>query len=593
MCSTFPGFRPGHHWEVERHRDRPRFSRRLGVLEQRFDIASRNGGQSDTFARLRLTLSGPEGGDSRTTLLARLLLAWTHVRAKHPLLGASIEDDAGHAVSQCPARRFRYEPPSQADALARARDSFLVARAERLDARMDEIQNESILNGERNLLDESSCLARLVFIESAESPDDLGFFLVISHVISDGLSVFKLIAELFSIASDPACPTPSLPFDLCDFDDFINRCSAPSAALTMADRFHEAWRTTLPENEILTALPLATEDHYPPLPLVASPPHVHQQPVEVPSPQVFVASDRENSAPITTARKRWVWAIARTLILARQRRFPHSLHVPRLSPTPPPSTPKSRWEFLRFDRTTSSKLFQFSKRNGQSPSMLLYSMLSLATAKLFATCHPSEPYHPILVGFPFSARRFLERGPTPSSDPATDLAIRITFGSIHLPNVPLRLDDGDSNTVRAAVVRSARLAKRQFDHRLAADELSRTLFLAVADGLNIDRLLLRHGIERPPWEDPKTCINASMIGDVDRILPARYNIDGIDLRLSDLQLGTRLHLGEGNFNEGFTFDGKLQLSMGVDDQVIDPRHVRTILETVERIGNLVAEGEHD
>ena len=73
--------------------------------------------------------------------------------------------------------------------------------------------------------------------------------------------------------------------------------------------------------------------------------------------------------------------------------------------------------------------------------MLLYSLISLSVARILARVHPAEPYHPVVLGFPFSARPFLQRSPPtrlggPSaacSDPATDCAIRITFGCIALP----------------------------------------------------------------------------------------------------------------------------------------------------------------
>jgi len=121
--------------------------------------------------------------------------------------------------------------------------------------------------------------------------------------------------------------------------------------------------------------------------------------------------------------------------------------------------------------------------------MLLYAMLATATANLFASLHPSDPYFPILVGFPFSARRFLEQPSSPSSDPSSDLAIRITFGSIQLPNLPLDATLANSEKVRSTIARTARLAKKQFERRLAPDVISRTVFLANSDFLNVDRLL--------------------------------------------------------------------------------------------------------
>ncbi|GAA5925856.1 uncharacterized protein JCM15063_005143 [Sporobolomyces koalae] len=585
--SSWPGYRPGHEWRVERHHEKTRFCRRLGVLEQRFDIASSKNGQSDTFVRLRIKLDGPHKARASNTasFLTRILLAWTRLRAKHPLLAATIHDEPTSSISGVPARKFQYDSPTTVEALSRARESLLVARTQNIQALMDEIQNKYILNGKRVLLSDSDCLARLVFVEHDSSDGTLGFFLVLSHVISDGVSVFKLVNELFATASDHNLPSPEQQPTFLSFDNFI-ASRLDLAPFELREDLHRAWRTTRPDSDILSSLPLATEDHLPLLPLSEAQEDVSQDAIEAPSD--LHATTKAKPLPTSPARLRWIWAITRTLILARQRRFPRSLHIPRIISDTPPTRPSTRWEFVRFDKLTSRSILDLCKQHRQSPSMLLYSMLALATTNLLTSLYPFEPYHPVLVGFPFSARRFLEYNPKTLSDPAADLAIRITFGSIHLPNLPLALDDADATTVCDAVMRNARLAKRQFDKRLAPDKLSRTIFLALADALNTDRLLTRYGRKAPPWEDPKTCINASMIGDVDRILATSFNCPDFRVHLSDLELGTRLHLGEGNFNEGFTFDGQLQLCMGIDEHVIDPAYISTILEQVKLIGLKIA-----
>ncbi|GAA6060002.1 hypothetical protein JCM10212_001160 [Sporobolomyces blumeae] len=602
--STWPGYRPGHAWTCRQEAgDVIGFSRPLGVLEQRFEVASAQGGQSDTFIRLDGTLSPSTATAAsetdRSLMLTRLFLSWCRLRSKHPLLAATIHDGPADLIPGCPSRRFDYVPPMTDDeAVQRGRDTFLVANSSgsSLTSRMDEIQDQTILNGDRTLLQQDLCLARVVVVLDETDPSRLGFFLVVSHVISDGLSVFNLVNELFAAASSSRFPTPSPIPTFLDFDRFLAGHTHEGTPEVPAE-FSRSWDLVRSREETIASLPLATEDHLPELPIVGRASASPGQPVEAPSDHDACRSPSHH--PAREARRRWIWAITRVLILQRQRRFPHSLHIPRKSLTPPPNRARTRWDFVRFSKETSASLFRFCKRNGQSPSMLLYSMLSLSTANLLAALHPGEPYHPVLVGFPFSARRFLEHSSIPSSDPSSDVAIRITFGSIHLPSMPLDLDKDsvDREAVRRAAVRNARLAKRQFDRRLAPDPQSRTIFFANGWSLNMDRLLTRFGCRAPPWEDPKTAINASMIGDVDRILPTTFKLPlegrDVNLRLENLQLGTRLHLGEGLFNEGFTFDGMLQFSMGSDDQFMHREHVDALLDGIKRIGETIAAGEGD
>jgi hypothetical protein len=107
--------------------------------------------------------------------------------------------------------------------------------------------------------------------------------------------------------------------------------------------------------------------------------------------------------------------------------------------------------------------------------MLLYSILSTAVASILAQSHtPSTPYLPIVIGFPFSLRPFLSPShPTTSND----LAIRITFGSIHLPfSPPFRTLD--RKTLRSKVAQAGNLASKQFRRKLEAGVRERGQFLA-------------------------------------------------------------------------------------------------------------------
>ena len=188
--------------------------------------------------------------------------------------------------------------------------------------------------------------------------------------------------------------------------------------------------------------------------------------------------------------------------------------------------------------------------------MLLYSLISLTVARIFRRVHADKPYHPVVLGFPFSARPFLQRTPPPvdaaaaaddpahaprgSSDPATDCAIRITFGCIALPALALDMtttatDPAQRALVRATVLRGARLAKAQFARLLSHEHTRRTVFVAGMYAMILDRLLCvtlslssrlnaaragdelttsarnRNGTGRNPnpYHEPRTALNAS------------------------------------------------------------------------------------
>lgn len=135
--------------------------------------------------------------------------------------------------------------------------------------------------------------------------------------------------------------------------------------------------------------------------------------------------------------------------------------------------------------------------------MLLYSLISLSLSNLLAAAHPDEPYHPVVIGFPFSVRPFLlpiissSPLPPPHSDPSSDLAIRITFSQIQLPFLPFPLPFPLSSSanvdaaqrVKAAALRGAKLAKQQFAQKLSAETRTRGLFHAEAHSLVLQRLL--------------------------------------------------------------------------------------------------------
>ncbi|GAA6052867.1 hypothetical protein JCM3770_004385 [Rhodotorula araucariae] len=589
--STWPGYLAGHRWTSEpwpsvddvappRGSSEPRrlWTRPLGVLEAKFDKASQTDGQSDTFVRLALSLDALCASDS-AVFLSRLLLAWAALRAKHPLLACTVRDAPERMQASIPLvqmREFALLPPVDADeALHRALRTLLVHSAdagESVQAATDEVQDRLVLNGPRVLLDDE-CLARLVVVRGGAMHSELGFLLVISHVISDGLSVFKLVNELFTIASSPALPSPPTTAPFLSLASVLDGAARP-APWRLPSKPVAAWQLVLPAQ-----LPLANEEHYPPLPLSISPAPstIPAQPTE--NPHSTASLPATHDLPPPAARQRWLWAITRVVIMARQRNFPRTLYFPRLPHSVPPPQARNRWPSLRFERETSQRMIRFSKANGVSPSMLLYSLISLSVSRIFARVHAREEYRPIVLGFPFSARPFLQRlppfgPPAACSDPASDCAIRITFGCIVLPSLALDAHDpAQAAHVRAAALSGARLAKAQFAANLAPVPMARTVFVAGMYAMILDRLLNGTGRNPIPYNEPKTALNASMIGDVDRLLPTSFTLPsslGATLRLRDIAIGTRLHRGEGMLLEAFTWDGQVTLCLGVDDGLMDP-----------------------
>ena len=334
------------------------------------------------------------------------------------------------------------------------------------------------------------------------------------------MSVFKLVNELFQLASAPELPSPTPSPAFLALSPFLDGARELEAWDVPAD-VAAAWRVVLPDDELAAHLPLANEELYPSIPLSRPTPTVAGQPTE--NPPSTTALPPAPPAPASTARRRWLWAITRTLIMARQQRFPRALYFPRLdAPTTPPVQARNRWPQLRFGRETSQRLIRLCKGEGISPSacgpplsrsaarradsellgagMLLYSLISLSVARIFSRVHADKPYHPIVLGFPFSARPFLQRNPDDlahaplCSDPATDCAIRITFGCIALPALALdttrtATDPAQRALVRATVLRGARLAKAQFARLLSHGHTRRTVFVAGMYAMILDRLL--------------------------------------------------------------------------------------------------------
>lgn len=199
--SHWPLYRPSNHWErspapslaPSSLPDSPSspqlYTRQLGGLELKFDQSSAKNGSNDTFVRLSISLPSTDDEEQQAEgFFARLTLAWASVRAKHPLLGSTVHNSTSSTFYGVQHREFRYLPPSSAqEAVEQARRTLLVhdAGEKGLEVAMEEVQRRWVLNGERVLLKQDECMARLVLLKGGKGGEkvEMGFFLVISHVV--------------------------------------------------------------------------------------------------------------------------------------------------------------------------------------------------------------------------------------------------------------------------------------------------------------------------------------------------------------------------------------------------------------------------
>lgn len=165
---------------------------------------------------------------------------------------------------------------------------------------------------------------------------------VVSHQACDALSVFRILRELFEeVTADPLPCGKSSALPLVSLREYLASRQKPT------DVFQ--WRSSPPplaESPIPARLPLASEEHYPIIPI-------------------------SNLPQVSLARRRWFWAFKRVVLLGKQDRYPVTLPFPRLelgTLASDPPQPRGRWPRLRFERSTSKALFGACKERGVSPS---------------------------------------------------------------------------------------------------------------------------------------------------------------------------------------------------------------------------------
>ncbi|SCV72190.1 BQ2448_4884 [Microbotryum intermedium] len=539
MWSTWPGYNPNHRWSKQAPSapeltNESQLASTTGTASidwvdsvSKFDLAAQNDGQVDVFVRMitRVPVHSVE------LLQRRLLLAWTPLRMLHPSLAYTVHDGPPEAPRHIPGvknRAFRYHtPPSDRDAIEQAWRT----------------SHEQVLNGPRTLLQQPSCLARLVTIVNDTKPSDAEtyldpvFLLTLSHVVSRrlpgatfyfgyfGRHFYSKWLDIFGLLTSPSLPTPpaSPPCTRCSTELGLSM----SFSWDVDPGFLAAWTITTPEVEQLSQLTLATEDLWPALPL-------------------------ESASALTFAFPRLSYPEVKTVL------------------------PRTEWLTLKMDVETSQRIVGVCWRERLSPSMLLYSIMSFIVSRFFASPNNSSPpsYCPLNI----SIRPFLDpvRG-AGGPDLATDLAIRLTFGHIALPFYDTVAEESCSERLRF------RTQNRGF---FFADNYHRILYRVLLIE-NFRTGTTAAGQDPAPTEEPSTVINASMIGDLDRLLPSSFPLSTAtvaetgstesenvqanplapSLEITDFSIGTRLHRGEGMFTEVCTFGQQLYVSVGFDEQI--------------------------
>lgn len=200
--SAWPGYRAGHRWSRGSVDDDvagfERYSRPLGLLESGFDVGAQRQGQSDIHALLCVDLepspSTSEADDEALRLnwsnrfLERVWHSWARLRVRHPLLAARIRTGGQETIPGVAAREFVHdEPISDASALAAAHPTVLLHEFQSdehtLEQACEQLLDDHVLNGERTLLDQGECLARLILVRDPIDPLKLGLALNVAHVV--------------------------------------------------------------------------------------------------------------------------------------------------------------------------------------------------------------------------------------------------------------------------------------------------------------------------------------------------------------------------------------------------------------------------
>lgn len=222
-----------------------------------------------------------EGDDS---WFDKLPIAWARLNQLHPSLSYTVIENG----SDVPI--FSFDPANlsgdPAHVVRNCSQTIIVERNFKDD--VVDWMREHVWNGERQFLNQSAHLGRLIVLHNSTN-GEVDIIMAVAHCISDGTSVVALANEFMEFLTSNELDsvngsTVKIP-TLSDYREFKPQV-INEGSLNNVTNF-----LNLTKEDIVSALPLATESAYPPMPLTTRPP--------------------------TLPRLRWYWAIRRVIAQVR------------------------------------------------------------------------------------------------------------------------------------------------------------------------------------------------------------------------------------------------------------------------------------
>ncbi|TIB73891.1 hypothetical protein E3Q22_04279 [Wallemia mellicola] len=522
-------------------------TRPLGLVEMFFHkMALMHQGRTDIFFRLPMRI---EGDDS---WFDKLPIAWARLNQLHPSLSyAVIEDGSDEPMFSFDPTDLSGEP---AHVVRNCSQTIIVERNFKDD--VVEWMREQIWNGDRQFLNQSSNLGRLIALHNSTT-GEVDIIMAVAHCISDGTSVAALANEFLEILTSNELDgvngsTVKIP-TLSDYREFKPQL-VNEGSLNSVTNFLD-----LTKEDIVSALPLAMESAYPPMPLTTRPP--------------------------TLPRLRWYWAIRRVIAQVRGNilnRLSTVDFVGERSPSEQKELEPSwgaltNWKHFTLSSDQTNGVMRYAKECDVKIGSLLFAASSIVISNL-NHIKQIDNGDTCLIGFPFSIRPYLDQTPnkarsTPLDVPSimeiSPLSVQLGFGGIQLPSTPCLVD---SETFKIRFKSRAQSAQSQFRNLLSSATLlhdghcmamarART-FSEGHDGWKI----VKQTESNSQLRGKGTAINGSMLGSMDKILKPSYTAKTYTLSLDNQRqayIGVRCRTQE-VLLETFTLNGQLTISLGYD-----------------------------
>ena len=544
-----------HQWrDISTLDDRIVYERQLGLVEASFDVDGVHyGGRADMTHYFEFEI---RTSLDRDALQGRIALAWTVLRTHHLLLASRAEDRKTAGTQQ---RCFVVDIAKDARMAIEDAKKFLTivpgnTAIDQHDFRRHALNTARIIEPEKSL----SRLFVLPITQLSNDRYNLPFMIVLAHMISDGLSLFHALGH---------------------FVDLMNRS---------ASELQELLASILTKDAILSRLPPAQEDLYPP-----------------------VAGNK--------ARQRWFWAIIRILRhvrkplpagftnpLRREERTYFTL-PPKYSPTfdyapekHPPMNSGSITPTLSV--AASKRLATLCRSAGTSVGAGVFALVALTMSELYEEYYPAillEDRKPFIASFPLNPRPFFNY-----IGPADSCMLAFSDGII-MPFLPASLPlEGRLRLLAKSAHRQLRqYQKRKKSGAEALDSHSPRRMVATNYLSAVERaeeklpVQYRNGVN-PQGAYPAnvtfgaaTC-GVSSVGLVKDVAPGKYDLDGVILGVEgrdlaadfrELRGGVRARDNEFLCGNSADAEGRLSYSVSYDASAMDEEKVLEWQRRIERV----------